>query len=130
MRLSIDFTGDVVERQELLNGTQSIDIEGVDPAGGWTLAGSFSWNLGLVDHTGEGDLALSRPGGAEIYATLIRASVASADDSADADFSFTLDYDIDGGTGEFADTRGTARAQGELAGETFHGTWTLELSIP
>ncbi len=129
--LRIEITGEVVERQELLNGTQNVTLEGADATGVWTLVGVLSWNLGLVDYAGEGDLTLTRADGAEIFATLVRADVAEAGDGIeDADHTFRLTYEIDGGAGEFLDATGAASAQGTLAGDTFRGHWSLHLDPP
>lgn len=130
MELRIEITGEVVERQELLNGTQSITIEGADAANEWTIVGAMSWNLGLVDHAGEGDLTLTRADGAEIFATLARADVVDTQEAAeDADHTFRLLYEIDGGAGAFADAAGSASAEGLLAGDAFRGIWSLALSV-
>ena len=131
MELRIEITGEIVERQELLNGTQTITIEGADAAGDWALVGALSWNLGLVEYEGEGDLTLTRADGAEIFATLVRADVAEAGDGIeDADHTFRLTYEIDGGAGAFLDATGAGSAQGTLAGDAFHGAWSLRLAAP
>ena len=131
MELRIEITGEVVERQELLNGTQIVTLEGADAAGGWTLAAGLSWNVGLVDYAGEGDLTLTRADGAEVYATLVRADVAEAGAGIeDADHAFRLTYEIDGGAGAFLDATGAASAEGMLAGDTFRGVWSLRLAAP
>jgi len=131
MELRIEITGEVVERQELLNGTQSVTLEGADASGEWTLAGGLSWNVGLVDYPGEGDLTLARADGAEIFATLVRAAVVETEDSDEAvDHIFRLTYEIDGGAGAFLDATGTASAEGTLAGDTFRGRWSLHLDPP
>jgi hypothetical protein len=132
MDLEIAFDGDVVDRLELLNGTQSVDIEGADANAGWTLASGFSWNLGLIDFAGEGDLALTRNDGAEIFGVVARARVHEglSEGAPDAGFAFDIEYEIDGGSGEFEGARGTARAAGTLAGTAFHGVWGLTLESP
>jgi hypothetical protein len=130
MERTIEIAGDVVERQELLNGTQTITIEGVDPAAEWTLTGSLSWNLGLVDYVGEGDLTLTRADGAELFATLTHARVAEADADAAHDHTFDAMYEIDGGSGAFERATGDAHAVGALAGDRFRGTWTVRLAAP
>jgi hypothetical protein len=128
MELRIEFTGDVVDRQELLNGTQSVDIEGSDSSGEWSLSGSFSWNLGLIDFAGEGDLTLTRRDGAEVFGTLTRALLTDAGEGdADAQSAFAIDYEIDGGSGAFADAAGAAHAEGVLSDTSFRGAWTMDL---
>jgi hypothetical protein len=131
MELQIEFTGDVVDRQELLNGTQSVDIEAADASGEWSLSGSFSWNRGLIDFAGEGDLTLTRHDGAEIFGTLTRALLTdAAEGDVDAQSAFTIDYEIDGGTGAFAGAAGSAHAQGVLGDTSFRGAWTMDLRVP
>jgi hypothetical protein len=127
MELRIEFSGDVVERQELLNGTQTITIEGASADGKWTLVGSLSWNRGLVDFSGEGDLTLVCDGGDEMYGTPVRVLVEDADDDDDVDHHMQIQYEIDGGTGVYAAASGTARAEALLAGEQLRGTWVLTL---
>jgi hypothetical protein len=126
MKLQVHVTGDIVERQELLNGTQSITIEGASDDRAWTLVGSLSWNRGLVDYAGEGDLTLAR-GEDEVFATLTRSTVTDAPEGEDADHLIKLQYEIDGGAGAFAETTGEAAAEGSLAGDRFAGTWVLTL---
>jgi hypothetical protein len=125
MELRIEFSGDVVERQELLNGTQTITIEGASADGECSIVGSLSWNRGLVDFSGEGDLTLVRDGGDELYGTPVRVLVEDAGD--DFDHHMQIQYEIDGGTGDYADATGTARAEAVLAGEQMRGTWVLTL---
>jgi hypothetical protein len=126
MQLSIAISGDVVERQELLNGTQTITIEGASEDGAWSLVGSVSWNRGLVDYAGEGDLTLARNGD-EIFATLTRVEVSDAADELAADHLLEAAYDVDGGTGAFAEASGSARCEASLGGERFEGVWTVAL---
>jgi hypothetical protein len=126
MELRVEMVGEIVERQELLNGTQTIALEGADAAGEWTMTGSLSWNRGLVDYVGEGDLTLTRTDGSEIFTTVTRASVTDADDGQ----SFSAAYEIDGGSGAFDGASGEAEGTGELSGETFRGTWALRLRLP
>jgi hypothetical protein len=128
MELHIAISGDIVERQELLNGTQTITIEGASSDGAWTLSGSVSWNRGLVDYAGEGDLTLTRDDGAEVFATLVRADV--IDDPAehpDADHQIKVQYEIDGGSGTFADSAGSGDGTVLAEGDRFEGTWVLTL---
>ena len=131
MDLKVEIEGEIVERQELLNGTQSVSLQGASSDGEWTLSGILSWNLGLVDFAGEGDLNLARRDGAEIFATLTSARVTDAeDDSPDADHAFAAAYDVESGTGAFEGVRGSAEAAGALAGDGFRGTWTLQIAAP
>ena len=115
MDLELEFTGDVVERQELLNGTETVTVEGVTADGTWTLTSSFSWNLGLVDFPGEGDITLTAANGDELFASLTSAAVRETD----AGHAFDLRFEFDGGSGRFGAAAGTADASGMLVGDEF-----------
>ena len=123
MEITLHFAGDVVERQELLNGTETVTLEGASPDG-WTLSGLVSWNIGLVDYTGEGDITLLRADGAELYGTLTCGRVTESA----GEHRFRLEYEIDDGSGVFDGASGTAEAVGSLSGEGFAGTWIVALS--
>jgi len=129
MELTIEISGDVVERQELLNGTQVLSLEGASADGVWTMSGSLSWNIGLRESSGEGDLTLSHADGAEIFATLMRAEVRVVGEREieDADHTMRLEYEIDGGTGEFASAAGAASAEGTLSADAFRGRWLIRI---
>ena len=129
MELRIEISGEIVERQELLNGTETVTIEGTDDAGQWTLTGALSWNLGLVDYAGEGDLTLARRDGAELFGTLTRARVTeTAGEGGDADHRFEAAYEIDGGAGAFEGASGEAQAEGSFGGDGFRGVWRVRLT--
>jgi hypothetical protein len=130
MELRIEIVGEIVERQELLNGTMTIALEGADASGDWTLAGVLSWNRGLVESAGEGDLTLVRRDGAEIFSTLTGATVTDARDDGDADHQFRAAYEVDGGSGAFEGASGDAEGAGWMTGDAFRGAWTLRLHIP
>ena len=122
MEFEIEIRGDVVERQELLNGTQIVTLEGASDDGRWTMSGLVSWNIGLADAAVEGDITLSRDDGAEIFGTLARGDLSESDDG---DIEFTLEYDLDGGAGEFASLAGRAEAVGVIANDSFSGRWKV-----
>jgi hypothetical protein len=127
MELAIDITGDVVEWQELLNGMQILSLGGASADGEWTLSGTLSWNIGLRESAGEGDLTLARADGAEVFATLTRAQLRAVSEREveDADYNFRLDYEIDGGAGEYDLAVGTATATGTLSRVAFTGRWVI-----
>ncbi len=129
MELRIEFVGDIVERQELLNGTQMVTLEGESADGAWSLVGDISWNVGLVDFSGEGDITLSRDDGTELLATLVSAIVTEIGDTElqDADHQLHATYEIDGGSGDFEAAVGSVAADGVLAGGTFRVTLTISL---
>ncbi len=128
MELQIEFSGDIVERQELLNGTQTLTLVGASSDGAWSLVGDIAWNVGLVDFAGEGDITVGRNDGSELFGTLVAAIVTEADSALDdADHRLHTEYEIDGGSGEFESATGRAAADGVLAGGSFRVT--LRLSI-
>ncbi len=128
MNIEIDIAGDIVERQELLNGSQILTLEGASADGTWTMSGLLTWNIGLKSNTGEGDLTLVREDGDEVFATLVRGDVADAADGDDADHTFALAYDIDGGNAHFDNASGSITATGTLTGDVFRGRWSLTLA--
>ena len=130
MELQIEIAGEIVERQELLNGTMTVALEGADASREWTLTGVLSWNRGLVEYAGEGDLTLVHRDGAEIFATLTRSAVIETGDDADAGHEFRASYEIDGGSGAFEGAAGNAHARGSLSGDAFQGMWILRLPNP
>lgn len=130
MEIEIEFAGEIVERQELLNGTETVSLEGQSDDGRWTMSGLLTWNIGLVSNAGEGDITLARDDGAEVFATVMRGDVSETtpgDDGDAADHAFRVEYEIDGGSGAFASASGTCDASGGLAGAGFRGRWTLRL---
>jgi hypothetical protein len=125
MELRIEIEGEVVEREELLNGTQVLTIEGRS-GDGWTLSGGLSWNVGLSERGGEGDITVSRQDGAEVYGSLSRLE---ASESGGEGEELRLRYEIDGGAGEFEAASGTAEAEVSVTGTTFRGVWRLPLKF-
>jgi len=124
MELRIEVEGDVVEREELLNGTQVLTLEGRSSDGEWTLTGGVSWNIGLSDRGGEGDITLSGSDGAEVYGTLGSVEVAEVAGEGE---ELRLRYEIDGGAGEFEGASGQGEAQVVVTGGAFRGVWVLRL---
>ena len=128
--IEIEFEGEIVERQELLNGTETVSLEGVSDDGAWTMSGLLTWNIGLVSNTGEGDVTLARTSdGAEIFATLLRGDVIETTLSGDeaADHTFLLEYEIDGGNDALMSASGQIAASGLLAASSFRGRWVVTL---
>lgn len=129
MQIEMELAGEIVERQELLNGTETVSLEGESADGRWTMSGLVTWNIGLVSNTGEGDITLTRDDGAELFGTLIRGEVSEAVGDGDeaAGYAMRLEYEIDGGTGTFESAAGTCVAAGSLAADSFWGHWTITL---
>ncbi len=119
--MDVDVAGDVVEWQTLLSGMQVATLEGASADGAWTLSGSCSWNARAGRDASEGDLALTRADGAELFATLASGQVVELpSDAADtADYEVRLEFTVDGGTGEFDGASGTVLADGRLSREGF-----------
>lgn len=131
MKIEIELAGEIVERQELLNGTETVSLAGESGDGRWTMSGLVTWNIGLVSNTGEGDITLSRDDGAEIFGTLVRGDVAEAAEGDDAaDYKMRLEYEIDGGSGAFEGATGACEAVGTLAAATFRGRWLVRAVVP
>ncbi len=125
MDILFQVSGDVVEREELLNGTQTVAIEGSSEDGAWALTGTVAWNLGLRDFAGEGDLTLAREDGSEIFATLTNASVQESADDGAGGHMLRLVFEIDGGSGQYEGTHGGIDASGMLT----DGSFRLNLAI-
>ena len=127
MEISITLRGEVAERQELLNATQSVTVETAS-GDGWTAVASFSWNRGLASYAGEGDITLRRDDGAECFGTMLSADVQDLDDgSADAGHAVRAEYEIDGGSAALGDARGRATLAGRFSDVTFDGECSLSL---
>jgi propanediol dehydratase large subunit len=127
MEIEIRVEGDVVERTELLNGTVTIALEGESGDGTWTVSGVLSWNRGLVDFAGEGDLTISGADG-DLFASLTSATVAGTlEDASDDDGQVVLQarYEVDGGLGNFEGASGSIEGQVIVEGARFGGTWHL-----
>lgn len=124
MEHRIDIVGDVIERQELLDGTRAITIEGRSADGRWQLTGVAAWNLGLTGRPPEGDVILARSDGSEVFATLVGLRTATDEQAV---LKLELAYAIDGGAGEFEGVAGTGAARALLEGGAFRGVWTLSL---
>jgi hypothetical protein len=118
LQLEVEITGDVVERQELLNGTQLLTLEGRSADGAWTFVGGLSWNIGRKAVPAEGDITLTSADGDELFGTVAGGGVRDTA-TEDADHLVALLYDIDGGTGRFESPSGALHAEGTLHGDTF-----------
>ncbi len=117
----VEITGDVVEWQTLLSGMQIVSLEGASADGTWTLSGGCSWNIRAGSEASEGDLTLSRDGGAELFATLSTGTVVElpSDAAEAADYDVRLELTIDGGAGAFASASGVIDANGRLSRQGF-----------
>lgn len=123
-----EVSGDVVERQELLNGTQIVTLEGESADGAWTLTAGLSWSMTPAARPSEGDITLGSAAGDEIFASLHEGAIREAPASDEADHTLALRYDIDGGSGGFTGAGGGIRAAGTLAGDAFFLRVTVALA--
>lgn len=128
VELDLVISGDVVERQELLNGTQIVTLEGRSADGKWEMTGLLAWSMRSGEAL-EGDITLSEQGGAEIFATLVSGAVADAGEGSGA-HDFRLDYEIDGGSAAFSEASGSIVGMGAVEGVTFRGGWTIRSVSP
>lgn len=126
MQLTLDISGDVVERSELLNGTLTVTIAGETPDGAWSLAGSISWSRGLIDYPGEGDITLTCAGG-QIFGTVQRAQIHPDPDDERQRERLALTCEVDGGDGAYDGAAGDAEASLLIEAGTFAGRWMLRL---
>jgi hypothetical protein len=129
MDVEIRVAGDIVERSELLNGTRTIAIEGETLDAQWQVGGVVSWNRGLVDYPGDGDLSVTSADG-EVFASLTAASAEAESDDESADVLVLVKYEVDGGAGRFDGATGTIDGRIRVAGERFEGTWQVSLREP
>jgi len=120
----IDVAGDVIEWQTLLSGAQIATLEGASGDGAWTFSGSCSWNPRSGADATEGDLAITRADGAEIFATLADGTVVELPSDADR-YRLSLRFTVDGGAGDFAAAAGMVEADGRLRRQGF----SLEIRV-
>lgn len=123
--MEIKASGEVAERDELLNGTQTVSFIGAADDG-WEVRGAVSWNVGLVAAAAEGDITLTRDG-SDIYGTATAVTVTQGD--AEGAERFLIEYEIDGGCGLFENATGRATGSGAFRGDAFEGEWRVELPL-
>lgn len=116
----IPVSGDVVQWDELLNGTQSVALEGRSDDGRWTVSALLTWNIGLEQRDPEGDITLSRDDGSEVFGTAT-AQTAREDPAEPGVYHLAVDYEIDGGDGDFAGITGILRAELRVWRDSFAG---------
>lgn len=128
VELVLVISGDVVERQELLNGTQIVTVEGRSADGNWEMTGLIAWSMRSGEAL-EGDITLTEEDSAEIFATLVSGVVSDAGEGSGA-YDFRLDYEIDGGSAAFSEASGSIAAVGSVEGVTFRGGWAIRSVSP
>jgi hypothetical protein len=124
VEIELEIHGEVVERQELLDGTQSVTVEGSSIDGRYLVSLSYSWNRGLVDLVGEGDITISRSQEAEAFGSLISAAVRPGET---VDWDCEVRFELDGGSGDWIDASGNANVVLELIGDNARGRVLLNL---
>jgi hypothetical protein len=85
--------GDVVERQELLNGTVVLTFEGASMDGAWRFSATASWNAGITASAPEGDLTLARADGAEVLATVTEVTPHQSEEEGSLELELTYVVD-------------------------------------
>jgi hypothetical protein len=123
MEKALAFVGEVVDQQTFLDGTREFMIEaqsdsGVGDAGEWLLTLSFRW-LAEIDATvEEGDLSLTGPDGAGVFAALSEgaAEMVYDEDSAEDVTQLHLTAEVRSGEGRLTDWTGVIRLSGRIIG--------------
>jgi hypothetical protein len=124
MDLVLEITGDVVEWQELLDGTQTVSIQGASEDGRWMMESLVSWNIGMDADTNEGDITLAQHDGAELSGALSRATARIEEGGG---FALTLEYEIDAVSGPLEGRLGRIHAEASLSRREFRGRWRVLL---
>jgi hypothetical protein len=125
---TLRFSGDVVEWDELLNGTQLVTIEGASDDGQWTLTGLLTWNIGIEEREAEGDVTLTRADGAAVFGSARSRRVTETE--GESAFSVNAEYEVDGGEGAFEGASGRVTAGVQLDRAGFSGEWRVKLTLP
>ena len=121
MQQTIEFTGEVVDEQALLDGTRELTIEAASTAAhadaDWQLSLSFRWPKEMETELEEGELSLTGDGAA-VYATLRDGTVAEVfdEDTADEIVRLALTFQVSSGEGELSSAAGTVALSGEVVG--------------
>lgn len=119
----VRFDGVIVDRQTLLDGTRELTIEAEGDVGGaetaWQLTLSFRWPKEPDAELEEGDLALVRPDGTELLASLSGGTAETTFDDETEDERVRLDlrFAVQPGEESNATGPGTVRVAGELSAE-------------
>jgi len=121
--LTIELEGAVVDEQTFLDGTREFTVDAAESTAGdatpWQLTLTFRWPKEAEDALDEGDLTLTGPDDAAIYATLRAGAVAPRLDEDTGDELVRLDLAFEAGAAEGAATNIAAvRLFGTLSGQT------------
>ena len=125
--LRLEFDGEVSQKQEMLDGTRQVVLEGSadgDDHASWAITVTLAWTMGDEAEIEEGDLALSRDDGSEVYASLRagRYRESGLPGLEGAAEGFEAAFNIDGGEGAFASSAGSVRLRGTFTDERFAAT--------
>jgi hypothetical protein len=137
MEKALTLVGEVVDQQTFLDGTREYMIEaqsdsGPAGAGEWLLTLSFRW-LAEIDATvEEGDLSLTGPDGAGLFATLTKgaAEMVYDEDSAEEVTQLHLTAEVRSGEGRLSDRTGEIRLSGRITGGQAHLEAETDLAPP
>lgn len=121
MDLLLHISGEVFERQELLNGTQSATLRGRTEQGE-ALEAAVSWSRGLVELGAEGDITVTLRDG-QLFGMLVHSE---AELSPGGSLALDLRFEIDGGDGAYDAARGSIGASVVLEDDVFEGDWAVE----
>lgn len=131
------FTGEVIDQQTFLDGTREFTIEAqsVTTAGGadeWLITLSFRW-LAEIDATvGEGDLSLTGPDGAGVFAALTEGAAETIydEDSAEDVTQLHLTAEVRSGEGRLTGWTGTILLNGRIIGAQAYLEVEADLAPP
>jgi hypothetical protein len=136
MERVLEFSGEVVDQQTFLDGTREFTIEAhSDAAAGdgdaWLMTLSFRWLAEIDASVEEGDLSLTGPDGAGVFAALTEgtAEMTYDEDTAEDVILLRLTAEVRSGEGRYADSTGTIRLSGRLAGGQAHLEAETDLSL-
>lgn len=137
MQQTLTFAGEIVDQQTFLDGTREfmIEAQSVPPSGEtepWLLTLSFRWVAEIDAAVEEGDLSLTGPDGAGIYAAVIEGSAENIfdEDSAEDVTMIRLTAEVRSGEGIYADWGGRIDIAGRLTGGQAHLEAMTDVTAP
>ncbi len=132
MQQTIEFTGEVVDEQALLDGTRELTVEAAgsvaDADADWQLSLSFRWPKEMEADLEEGELSLTTDDAA-VYATLREGTVTEVldEDTADEVVRLALTFEVSSGEGKLSGAAGTVGLSGEIVGTQIRLAALLDL---
>jgi len=133
MSEQLEFECELTEEQALLDGTREVLIEGAaqvddDPVP-WLLSLGCRRPKEDAKPLDEGDLSLTAPDGAVLFATLDTGTITEAfsDEVADTATVLNLRFNVSSGEGRYTTALGNVVVRGVLAGNA--GQLTVEIAV-